>query len=39
MSKVFEFDRTVSQDEIDSLGHVNNQVYLDWLMDAATRHS
>ena len=39
ISKVFEFDRTVSQDEIDSLGHVNNQVYLDWLMDAATRHS
>ena len=39
LSRVFEFEREVSAGEIDSLGHVNNQVYLDWLMDAATRHS
>ena len=39
ISKVFEFERMVVPEEIDSLGHVNNQVYLDWLMDAATRHS
>ena len=39
VSKVFELERAVAPEEIDSLGHVNNQVYLDWLMDAATRHS
>jgi len=39
VSKIFEFERIVSAEEIDELGHVNNQVYLEWLMDAATRHS
>ncbi|OGS12045.1 MAG: hypothetical protein A2234_09925 [Elusimicrobia bacterium RIFOXYA2_FULL_58_8] len=39
VSKIFEFEREVRSDEIDELGHVNNQVYLDWFMDAATRHS
>ena len=39
VSKVLEFRRTAAPDEIDGLGHVNNQVYLDWFMDAATRHS
>ena len=39
ISKIFEFERAVAPEDIDELGHVNNQVYLDWLMDAATRHS
>jgi acyl-CoA thioester hydrolase len=39
ISKPFEYEHAVTPDEIDGLGHVNNQVYLDWLMDAATRHS
>jgi acyl-CoA thioester hydrolase len=39
ISKVFQFERTAAPEEIDELGHVNNQVYLEWLMDAATRHS
>ncbi|OIO03807.1 MAG: acyl-CoA thioesterase [Elusimicrobia bacterium CG_4_10_14_0_2_um_filter_56_8] len=39
ISKVLEFERQVSPDEIDGLGHVNNQVYLDWFMSAAARHS
>lgn len=39
ISKVMEFEHVVTPDEIDELGHVNNQVYLDWLMGAATRHS
>jgi acyl-CoA thioester hydrolase len=39
ISKVMEFEHAVTPDEIDGLGHVNNQVYLDWLMGAATRHS
>ena len=25
----------VSNNEIDQLGHANNQVYLDWMMKAA----
>ena len=39
ISKVFEYEHKVKQDEIDGLGHVNNQVYLDWFMAAASRHS
>jgi len=39
VSKVFEFKRVVAPEEIDGLGHVNNLVYLDWFLDAATRHS
>jgi len=39
ISKPFEYDRPVKPEEIDGLGHVNNQVYLDWFMEAATRHS
>ena len=39
ISKVMEFERSVTPEEIDELGHVNNQVYLEWLMSAATRHS
>jgi acyl-CoA thioester hydrolase len=39
VSKVFEFERVAEPGEIDELGHVNNQVYLDWFMDAAARHS
>ena len=29
----------VSNNEIDQLGHANNQVYLDWMMKAAYEHS
>jgi len=39
ISKVLEFEHQVTPEEIDGLGHVNNQVYLDWFMSAATRHS
>ena len=39
ISKVFEFEHRVEPGEIDGLGHVNNQVYLDWFMTAAARHS
>jgi acyl-CoA thioester hydrolase len=39
ISKPFEYEFPVKPEEIDGLGHVNNQVYLDWLMEAATRHS
>ncbi len=39
ISKTFEYEHKVKPEEIDGLGHVNNQVYLDWLMEAASRHS
>lgn len=39
ISGPFEYEHQVKAEEIDGLGHVNNQVYLDWFMDAATRHS
>ena len=35
----FEHHRTVRDDEIDFLGHVNNIVYLRWMLDAAIAHS
>jgi len=35
----FEHRRTVRDDEIDFLGHVNNIVYLRWMLDAAIAHS
>ena len=38
ISKVLDFEQRVAPEEIDGLGHVNNQVYLDWFMSAATRH-
>ena len=39
ISKVLDFEQRVAPAEIDGLGHVNNQVYLDWFMSAAIRHS
>ncbi len=39
ISKTLEYEHPVTPEEIDGLGHVNNQVYLDWLMEAATKHS
>jgi acyl-CoA thioester hydrolase len=35
----FTVSITVSNNEIDQLGHTNNQVYLDWMMKAAYEHS
>ncbi len=39
ISKVAVFEHKVTPEEIDGLGHVNNQVYLDWFMSVATKHS
>ncbi len=35
----FTVSITVSNNEIDQLGHTNNQAYLDWMMKAAYEHS
>ena len=39
MSAAYEYRRTVRDDEIDSLGHVNNVAYVDWMQAAALAHS
>ncbi len=38
MSKVFEKEIKAGPEAIDELGHVNNMVYLEWFLDAATAH-
>jgi len=35
----FEFTFTVQAQHIDALGHVNNEVYLQWVLQAADAHS
>lgn len=39
MPAVFEHHHTVTPDEIDRVGHVNNIEYLRWLQEAAIAHS
>lgn len=39
MPAIFHYPRTVTDDEIDAQGHVNNLVYLRWMQDAAIAHS
>ncbi|MCT8089699.1 acyl-CoA thioesterase [Acinetobacter sp. C_4_1] len=38
MSTVFDLEITVQAKDIDSLGHVNNVVYMHWMQDVATAH-
>jgi acyl-CoA thioester hydrolase len=33
------FEHVVDQSAIDAYGHVNNLVYIQWVLEAATRHS
>lgn len=39
MSAVFQYPYTVTQQDIDELGHANNLAYLRWLLDAACAHT
>jgi acyl-CoA thioester hydrolase len=39
MKKVFSFPITVTSEHIDSLKHVNNEIYIKWLLQAADAHS
>lgn len=39
MEAVFKRKRTVSGDDVDRLGHVNNVVWLGWVIDLAHAHS
>lgn len=39
MKKIFSFPITVTSEHIDSLKHVNNEIYIKWLMQSADAHS
>jgi acyl-CoA thioester hydrolase len=39
MPAIYEHAVSVTPDEIDRLGHVNNLAYLAWMLDAALAHS
>ncbi len=39
MKPIYSHFLTVQNNEIDSLKHVNNEVYLRWLLEAAQAHS
>ncbi|MAG93863.1 MAG: thioesterase [Planctomycetaceae bacterium] len=39
MPAVYEYSHTVTDDDIDGQGHVNNLVYLKWMQSAAVDHS
>ena len=39
MAAIFDYLHTVSDDEIDGQGHVNNLQYLKWMQSAAIAHS
>ena len=36
---VFRYDFTVPEEAVDDNGHVNNVVFVQWMQDAALRHS
>lgn len=38
MSDIFDLTIQVQPEHIDSLGHVNNVVYMHWMQDVATAH-
>jgi len=37
-SNVFTYHHIVTEDEIDTLNHVNNVVYVQWIQDISTKH-
>jgi acyl-CoA thioester hydrolase len=39
MEPVYQFDLTVPKEVVDGNGHVNNVAYVQWMQDAALRHS
>lgn len=39
MAKIFELPIHVTDKHIDQFKHVNNEVYITWMMQAATAHS
>lgn len=39
MSGIYRYEFTVPEDVVDENNHVNNVVYVQWMQDAAVRHS
>jgi acyl-CoA thioester hydrolase len=39
MSRIYRYRFEVFEDVVDENGHVNNVVYVQWMQDAAVRHS
>jgi acyl-CoA thioester hydrolase len=39
MPAVFEYTHTVTENDLDQLGHANNISYLKWMQTAAVEHS
>lgn len=39
MTHKFKYSITVNNDHIDALKHVNNEIYIRWLMESAGAHS
>lgn len=39
MNQTFQYPILVTQEHIDSFKHVNNEVYIKWLLEAAQAHS
>ena len=39
MTHKFKYSITVNNDHIDALKHVNNEIYIKWLMESAGAHS
>jgi acyl-CoA thioester hydrolase len=39
MKHYFEYTRTVQEEDLDELGHVNNAVYLTYIETAARKHA
>ncbi|WKD86628.1 hypothetical protein KCTC32516_02004 [Polaribacter huanghezhanensis] len=37
-SNIFTYHHIVTEDEIDTLNHVNNVVYVQWIQDISTKH-
>ncbi|MFN0729402.1 acyl-CoA thioesterase [Polaribacter gochangensis] len=37
-SSIFTYHHMVTKDEIDTLNHVNNVVYVQWIQDISTKH-
>ena len=37
-SNVFTYQHVVTKNEIDTLNHVNNVVYVQWIQDVSTKH-
>jgi acyl-CoA thioester hydrolase len=36
--KTLEHEITVSKNDLDDLNHVNNMVYINWILDIAKKH-